>query len=217
MPELDFKLLGCEPAKHAAAPTLCFKLALSQREPAVPIQNVTLQCQIRIEARQRSYAPSEQEGLTDLFGEPSRWGETLHSMLWVQTHVTVPPFERDCAIDVPVFCSFDFNIAATKYLHGVRDGVVPLLLLFSGSVFYRDEDGQLAMDLISWNKEAQFSLPVRVWQDMMDTYYPNIAWLCVSRPVFEALYEYKRRRGYTGFDEVLTSLIPPRENKVAAV
>ena len=215
MPELDFQVVTVEPARYAAAPTLCFKLGLGQREPRVSIQTVSLQCQIRIETRKRNYQPAEQDRLTDLFGAPERWGETLNSMLWVQTHVSVPPFERDCVVDLPIPCSFDFNVAATKYFHGLQGGVVPLLLLFSGSVFYRDEEGHLAMDLIPWNKEVQFNLPVGVWQDMMEIYYPNNAWLCVSRPIFEALYEYKRRRGYTGFDEVLASLIPPSERRVS--
>jgi len=217
VPDFDLKVAGCEAARHAVAPTLFFKLALSQRDPPVFIQSVTLQCQIRIEARQRSYAPAEQERMTDLFGAPARWSETLNSMLWIQTHVTVPPFERDCVVDLPVFCSFDFNLAATKYFHGVQDGVVPLLLLFSGSVFYKDEEGHLAMDLISWNKEARFSLPIAVWQHMMEIYYPNSAWLCLSRPVFEALYQYKRQRGLTGFDEVLASLIPASDKRLSAV
>jgi hypothetical protein len=208
MPDLEFNVIGAEPEPHAAAPTLTFKLAIRQAWEVVPIQSISLQCQIRIETQRRTYQPQEQERLTDLFGEPERWNETLRGMLWTHIHVTVPPFETDCVVDLPVPCSFDFNLAATKYFHGLQRGEVPLLLLFSGSVFHHDADGALSMDLISWQKEARHRLPVDVWRDMMEIYYPNHNWLCVSRYVFEALYEYKRRQGHTGFDETLLSLLP---------
>ncbi|MGH8127160.1 MAG: DUF6084 family protein [Gammaproteobacteria bacterium] len=218
MPDLNFEVVNAEPAQHAAAPTLNLRLAVTQAttggEPPVPIKNVALQCQVRIETTNRLYKPGEQERLTDLFGTPERWGRTLHSMLWTHANVTVPSFEEACTVELPIPCSFDFNVAATKYFHGLEFGFVPLLLLFSGSVFYRDAEGALAMDLVSWSKEARFSLPVAVWQGMMEIYYPNQTWLCVNRQVFEALYEYKRQHGYTGFDEVLTSLLP--ETKRAA-
>ncbi|MGH8192533.1 MAG: DUF6084 family protein [Rhodanobacteraceae bacterium] len=208
MPELDIEVVNVESAKYAAVPMLHFKLAIRQGRPPVPIQSISLQCQIRIDARKRFYKREEKARLTDLFGEPERWNQTLHNMLWTHASMTVPAFVDGCEVDLPVPCSFDFNVAATKYFHGLEFDAIPLLLLFSGSVFYRDEEGALAMDLISWSKESQYRLPIAVWQDMMDRYYPNQAWLCVNREVFEALYEYKRRHGYTGFDEVLTSLLP---------
>jgi hypothetical protein len=208
MPQLDFNVVDAEPAKHAAAPLLYFKVAITQAEDPVPIQNISLQCQIRIDAKKRIYKPDEQTRLTDLFGEPGRWGQTLHSLLWTHANVTVPAFENDTVVDMPVPCSFDFNLAATKYFDGLEYGKIPLELMFSGSVFYRDADGGLAMDLLSWNADAKFRLPVTVWQDMMEHYYPNSNWLCLNRQVFDALHDYKRRHGYTGFDEALTSLLP---------
>ncbi len=215
MPELEFNVVGAEPERHAAAPTLSFKLSIQQAGEVVPIQSISLQCQIRIETHRRTYQPLEQERLTDLFGQPERWSETLRGMLWTHVHVTVPPFETDCVVELPVPCSFDFNVAATKYFDGLQRGEVPLLLLFSGSVFRRDADGALSMELIPWQKEARYRLPVEVWRNMMAIYYPNHNWLCVSRDVFEALYEYKRRQGYTGFDETLLSLLPATRKRAS--
>jgi hypothetical protein len=215
MRELEFNVMRAEPERYAAAPTLNFELAIRQAGEVVPIQSISLQCQIRMETQRRTYQPQEQERLTDLFGESERWSETLRSMLWTHIHVTVPPFEKDCVVNLPVPCSFDFNLAATKYFHGLQHGQVPLLLLFSGSVFWRDADGTLSMELISWQKEAKYRLPVAVWQDMMEMYYPNHNWLCVSRHVFEALYEYKRHQGCTGFDEALLSLLPSARRRAS--
>lgn len=209
MPELDFQIAGVEPLKHAASPMLDFRLLIRQRAQPVAIQSVALQCQLRIDTRKRRYRPDEQERLSDLFGETSRWSETLNYMLWTHAAVIVPPFAgQTTAVSLPVPCTFDFNVAATKYFAGLEEGEVPLELLFSGSVFFRDDEGFLSMDLIPWNREARFRLPVSVWQDMMEAYYPNRVWLSVNRQAFDALYEYKRRMGLTGFDEALTALLP---------
>jgi Family of unknown function (DUF6084) len=215
MRELEFNVMGAEPERHAAAPTLNFKLAIRQTAEVEPIQSISLQCQVRIETQRRTYQPQEQERLSDLFGAPERWGETLRGMLWTHVHITVPPFETDCVVDLPVPCSFDFNLAATKYFDGLQRGEVPVLLLFSGSVFRHDADGALSMELISWQMEARHRLPVDVWRNMMEIYYPNHNWLCLSRPVFEALYEYKRSQGCTGFDEALLTLLPAARRRAS--
>ena len=129
----------------------------------------------RIEATRRTYAPEDRERLIELFGVTHRWKDTLQSMLWTHTNVQVPAFDGQRIVELPVPCSFDFNVAATKYFFGIEGGEVPLVFLFSGTVFYRDAGGFLQMDLISWSKEASYRLPVRIWQELMDFYYPNSA------------------------------------------
>lgn len=216
MPELDFQILEVKHARHAITPTLLFTLGVEQRGDPLPIRNIALQCQARIETRQRNYSASEQVRLDDLFGDPARWGESLQSMLWIQISAMVPAFDcKSTSIELTVPCSFDFNLAATKYFHGIEQGEAPLMFLFSGSVFYLNEEGALAMDAISWNQEAQFRMPVQVWKELMDGYYPNQTWLCLNRANFDALYEYKRTRGYLSFDEALSDLLQ-QTRKVAS-
>ena len=38
-------------------------------------------------------------------------------------------------------CSYDFDVAANKYLYALDDGEIPLLMLFSGTVFTRGANG----------------------------------------------------------------------------
>lgn len=208
MPELDFQVVRVAPARHAATPTLEFILNINQGGEPARIQCVQLQCQLRIDCVRRGYRPSEQERLRDLFGAPERWKESLHSLLWTHAAVVVPAFEsRGTTATLPVPCSFDFNIAATKYFHGLEEGGIPLALLFSGSVFYRDASGHLAVAPIPWDREAAVELPAATWREMMDRYYPDSAWLQVKRESLEALYRYKRTRGLTDFDKALSSLL----------
>ena len=207
MVELTSAVEGAVVNRYAAAPSLLFKLCVANEAPDVRVENVLLHCQIRIEATRRAYAPDDCERLTELFGPTHRWKDTLQSMLWTHTNVQVPALYGARAVELPVPCSFDFNVAATKYFFGLEGGEVPLAFLFSGTVFYRDAGGFLQMDLISWSKETSYRLPVRIWQELMDFYYPNTAWLRIDREVFDAIYRYKRENGFTGWDETLRALL----------
>lgn len=206
-PPLDFVVEGVEPLTHAAAPTLAFRLRVACGDALQEIQNVILQCQIQIECTRRRYSSDEQERLVDLFGAPSRWGDTLRGMLWTHASAIVPPFTGAADVQLNVPCTFDFNVAATKYFHGLEEGEVPLILLFSGTVFYRDAEDNLQTGRISWEKEARYRLPVEVWKQMMDHYYPNSAWLCFRRDVFDQLCEYKMRHAMPTWEQAFEQLL----------
>jgi hypothetical protein len=207
MVDLGFAVEGVAVERYAVAPTLLFKLRVSDSTADAGIENVLLQCQLRIDAIRRRYTRQEEDKLVELFGETHRWSDTLHSMLWTHASVQVPAFEGETVIDLPVPCSFDFNLAATKYFYGLEGGEVPLTLLFSGTVFYRDGDEFLQMDQIAWSKETTCRLPVSVWQEMMEVYYPGSTWLRIERTVFDDLHRYKRARGFTNWEQTLRALL----------
>ena len=213
MPELDFEIEGVEVARYAATPLLKFKLRVSSAVEE-DVANVALQCQIHIEAARRRYEPVEQHGLLELFGEPERFGQTVKTMLWTHASVSIPAFQGSCMVDLPVPCTFDLNVVATKYFYALETGEVPLSFQFSGSVFYRDENAALQVGQISWSKEAGFKLPVKTWREMMDHYYPNSAWLCLNRDSFDRLREYKLRNGLQTWEEALEHALRTVENRV---
>jgi hypothetical protein len=208
MPDLSFQVTGAAPVPYAAAPSLALQLRIGNAPAEEDIRAVSLACQIRVETARRHYSETEQQRLRDLFGEPARWGQTLRSMLWAQSAATVPPFQGSATIDLPVACTFDLTVATAKYLNGLEDGCVPLTLLFSGSVFYADTDGALQVAQIPWSREAAYALPVAVWKQMMDVYYPNTTWLCLRRDVAERLDRYKTSRGMATWEQALESILP---------
>jgi hypothetical protein len=203
MPDLQLTIEGAEVVQYAAVPLLAFKLRVVNQPGDEVIHTLALRAQIQLEVSHRKYDPAEQERLRDLFGEPSRWGQTLRSMLWTHANVMVPRFSGSTMADIPVPCSFDFNVAATKYFHGVSSGDLPLCFQFSGTVFYQGEDGAMQVAPISWDKEAKYRLPVKVWKDLMEMYYPNSAWLSLHRDTFEKLYQFKVREGIPTWEEAL--------------
>jgi hypothetical protein len=208
MPELTYKVEGAAALPFAATPQMGFQLRVTDADP-VPslIPAVTLRCQIRIEPARRRYEAAEKERLLDLFGEPSRWGQTLRGLLWTHASLIVPPFTGSTTVELPVPCTFDFNVAATKYFAALEHGEVPLTLLFSGTIFHSSDDGSLQAFPIPWDKEAEFRLPVRVWREMMDHYYPNTAWLCLRRDVFDRIHELKMQRGIPTWEQALEFLL----------
>lgn len=211
MPELTFQIEKAEPQRFTVAPTLLFKLRVNNRAANEAVHSVALRCQIQLEVARRQYSAQDQAQLRDLFGGRERWGQTLKTMLWTHASVVAPAFTGTTIVDVPVPCTFDFNVAATKYFHGLEDGDVPLCFLFSGTVFYADDGGMLQVAPIPWDKEARFRLPVKSWHEMMDIYYPNSAWLCLRRDVFERLYEYKVAHGIPTWEQALERMLPAFE------
>ncbi len=42
---------------------------------------------------------------------------------------------------------------------------------------------------------------------MMDLYYPNTAWLCLRKDVFDELHAFKMRRGLPTWEQALECLL----------
>lgn len=205
MSDLRFEVVGARAEPYAAVPTLMLRLAIRDADQA-RIHAVGLRIQIQIESQRRHYNPAEEGRLFELFAEPARWGDTLRTMLWTHVGVMVPAFDGSTEIDIPIACSYDFEVAAGKYFHALDSGEIPLLLQFSGSVFARSENG-FAVDQIGWNREATYRLPVAVWQEMMDLYFPDSAWLRLRRDTFDALHRFRGREALTTWEETVDLLL----------
>lgn len=215
MPDLTFEVDGVDVPPYAAAPQLDFRLRIVNDKAEETIHSVVLRCQVQLAATRRHYGPADQERLRDLFGEPERWSQTLRNMLWTHASVVVPPFNDMTSVTMPVPCTYDFNVAATKYFYALEEGDVPLLFLFSGTIFYAGASGMLQVAQISWEREASYRLPVQIWKQMMDTYYPNNAWLPVRKDIFDRLYRFKRHNGLPTLEQALERLLSAAGEEVS--
>lgn len=205
-PELDFRVENVEALEHAVVPTLAFALRIDAGERE--IRSLALNVQLRIDAARRRYDDGERDRLFDLFGAPAGWGRSLRSLRWTTTSLNVPAFVGSTVVQLAVPCSYDFEVVATKYLNALGDGDVPLELLFSGSVFFGGADGRLQVVRLSWDREARFGMPVRVWRDALERAFAGMAWLRLRRDVFDRLQAYKSRRALLSWDAALEELLP---------
>jgi hypothetical protein len=207
MSELAFDVIGAEPDRYAAAPTLVFKLRVTETT-GTPIHVLALRCQIRIEPQRRRYAPAEEERLLAVFGETPQWGDSLRPFLWTHASAMVSSFSDSTDVDLAVACTYDLDVAAAKYLHSLGDGEVPLILLFNGTVFAKGrQDGEISVDPVPWHKELSYRLPVAVWREMMDLYFPNSGWLRLQRETLDALERYKASGAFFTADQALEALL----------
>jgi hypothetical protein len=208
---LQFSIESAAAEKFGASPHIVFKLRAVNGGPET-IQSILLKCQVQIEVARRPYTTVEKHALSDLFGETNRWAQSQRNLLWAHLSVVLPSFTGSLDTDLHVPCTFDFNAAASKYFAGLDEGDAPIGFYFNGAVFYENGDGILQTAPISWDQEASFRLPIRIWREMMDIYYPNSAWLCLERDAFEKLHAFKRQRGIPTFDEALTRAIAAAES-----
>ncbi len=204
MRELAFSIEGASRVEYAAVPTLAFALRVDSE---LPVRSVLLDVQIQIAARRRPYDEAAHDRLFELFGPVADWGTTLRTFLWARTTLVVPAFERSTTVELTVPCSYDLEVAASRYFDALSDGEVPLEFLFSGSVFYAAEDGRLQTTRLSWESEALYGLPVRVWKETMERYFRDTAWLRVRKDTFDRLSAFKSRRALASWEDALELLL----------
>lgn len=205
MSDLGFAIVGARAEPYAASPQLSLRLRVAETS-GVPVHAITLSAQVRIEPQQRRYEAAESAALTELFGPPARYGDTLRTLLWTHVSATVLAFEGETELDLAIPCSYDFEVAAHKYLRALEDGEIPLVVQFSGTVFVRAEDGGVAVELVPWSCEARYRLPVAVWRATMDAFFPNSAWIRIDRDTFDELYAFRCAGGFPTWEAALARL-----------
>ncbi|MFF4582504.1 DUF6084 family protein [Streptomyces sp. NPDC001389] len=211
MTALTFTCTGVRADPYAAGPTLVLRLRITA-DPDTPVHALALRCQIRIEPARRGYGPDEAEGLADLFGDRSRWGTTLRPVQFAQVGLMVPGFTGETETDLVVPCTYDMDIASTRYFNALQDGEVPLLLLFSGTAF--TGAGGFRVAPVPWDREAAFRMPVAVWQEMVEQHFPGCGWLRLPRDTMAELLAFRSRRSLASWESTLRALLDAAEPPV---
>jgi hypothetical protein len=203
--QLVFDCVGARAEHFAIAPTLALSLRIAETT-GVTVHAIALRCQIRIEPHRRQYSPDEAQRLHDLFGDRSRWPETMKPLQFTMVTTMVPQFTGAVEIDLPVPCTYDLEIAATRYFHGLDNGEIPLILLFSGTIFVKRDTG-FAVEQVPWTAEATYRMPVATWREMVDRYFPNSGWLRLSRETLDELIRFKTERALPTWDGTIEALL----------
>ena len=207
MPDLKFEIISSEVRQFAVVPTLVFKLQITNEVENEEMYAAALKCQVMIEAKKRTYNEEAKDKLYELFGEPFRWDETLRSFFWTIINVPVPRFTGKTIVEVAIACTEDQALAAGKYFYAVTNGVIPLAFLFSGTLFYKDPDGDLQVMLIPWEKEALCKMPATLWQEMMNMHFPNSRWMRMRKDIYDRLVRYKSQSAFPTLEACLEAVL----------
>lgn len=214
-PELTFAVEGAAPLEHSAVPTLAFAIRIEAAD-GVAVRSVALNVQLRIAATRRRYDEREREALLEIFGQSEQWGRSLRSLHWCNVAANVGPFTGATAVELPVTCTYDLDVAATRYFDALDGGDVPVELLFGGSVFYAAAGG-LRIAPIGWDREAEWRLPAAVWRAAIERHYPDSGWLRLGRDSLDRLHRFRARRALMSWDETVDALLaeadPDRERR----
>jgi hypothetical protein len=200
-----FDCVAARAEPYAVTPTLAFTVRIAETTGA-SVHAIALRCQLRIEPHRRRYTAEEGEKLADLFGEPARWADTLKPMQFANVSAMVPGFTGATEIDVLVPCTYDLEVASARYFHALDDGTVALLLLYSGTVFLKRDNG-FTVEQVPWSAESTYRLPVDVWREMVQRDFPNAGWIRCNRETIDALGRYKTRRALPTWDATIEALL----------
>ncbi|MBA2574305.1 MAG: DUF6084 family protein [Actinomycetota bacterium] len=205
MSDLGFSIIDVFAEPYAAAPQLTARLRIEESSEQV-IHAIALRAQVRIEPQRRRYSEAEESGLLDMFGTRDRWYDTLKPFMWMQCSTMVQGFTGITEVDLAMPCTYDFEVTWSKYLHALREETIPVVFLFSGTVFTRGVSG-FGVEQVPWDREATYKIPVKVWKDLIHYYFPNTGWLRLSHDTLETLAHYKSVRGLTTWEATVESLL----------
>lgn len=201
-----FSVLDVAPVAHAAAPTLEFSMHVSDPDGR-QIHTIALSAQIRIDPARRSYDPETRARLVELFGAPERWAATTHSFQWAKVDVLVPGFTGATSFGLQLPCSYDLELAATKYFYSLPEGSIPLSFHFTGMVLYAGEHDRLQVAQVPWSCSTQWLMPVAAWRRAIAAHYPGGGWVRLTTETLDALLARKAQRGDHDFDSTVAALL----------
>ncbi|MFF5291145.1 DUF6084 family protein [Paractinoplanes globisporus] len=204
-----FTVLDVTAEPYAASPQLTCRLRIEETTGR-RVHAIALRCQVRIEPQRRRYDAAEHEALRGLFGERERWGDTLKPFQWMQANATVQGFAGETETELALPCTYDLEVIGSRYLHALDAGDVPLNLLFSGTIFTKGATG-FEVEQVPWSCEARWALPVSVWRDMIDAFFPNSGYVRVSADTLKELTAYRARHDLISWDETIQRLLSAEE------
>jgi hypothetical protein len=203
--DVTFQVLDVTPERYAVTPILAAEIGITAATDE-PIHAIALRCQVRIDPLRRSYTDEEAAGLLDLFGPRERWAATQRNFLWLQAAAMVPGFVGTTQVTLPLPCTYDVEVAGTKYFHALRDGTIPLQFLFSGTIFGTGPQA-LRVRQVSWDCEDSFDMPVAVWRALVAQHYPDSGWVRLSHDTIAELCSFKSARGLLSVDDAVGALL----------
>ena len=171
MPELVFDCIDVRADPYAAGPTLVFSCASRRRPESASTRS---RCAASCGSSRRSAGtPPLRRGSSTTCSATPRAGRTRSSRCSSPTCGDGAELHRrrrgrPSGARAPTTSRSPRPATSTR----CRQGDIPFLLLFSGTVFTRGETG-FSVAQVPWHKEATYRLPVTEWRAMMDAFLPE--------------------------------------------
>ena len=205
-PAPEFAITSAAHLAYAAAPTMVFS-ATATDAAEHDIQSMALSAQVMIDPSRRGYDTRTRERLTELFGPPASWTPSTQALSWARIMAVVPGFVGTTTFALEIPCTYDLEVAATKFFYALEEGEVPLSFHFSGTVFYRSTNSRLQVAPVPWSATARFQMPVTTWRAMIAEHYPGGGWIRLQNETLASLNALRAERGLTSLDACVAELL----------
>lgn len=209
MTALEFSVVDVVVDPYSVTPNLTVRLRISESTGA-HVRALALRAQVRIEPHRRPYTELEEEALLDLFGRRERWSSTLRTFLWMECSTVVQGFDGVTVAHLPMPCTYDVAVTASKYMHALAGGTVPVVLLLSGTVF-TDGNRGFSVEQIPWDRSASYEIPVATWKQLIETHYPGSGWVRLDHDTIAELARFKAAHGLTDMESAVRELLSGSE------
>lgn len=203
-PQPTFTVLDVMPEPYTTTPRLAVRVCVTAGTE--PVHAAAVRCQVRINPARRGYTAAEAEALSDMFGVRQRWADTQRSFLWQHCATVVPGFTGAGEFTMYLECTYDFDVSASRYLHALSGGNLPLQFLFSGTLFSKGTAG-FSVQQVPWDCDDDYAMPVQVWRDLITRHYPDAGWLRLRHDTIAALAKFKATEGSLDLDDAVTTLL----------
>jgi hypothetical protein len=204
MTAVRFAIASVRSDPHAATPTLVFRV-VAEEPSGAPIQAALLRCEVYIDVRHRRYSVTEGERLCEVVGDRASWKDTMRPLLWATVPIVLSCCHGTVDLDVPIACTHDLEVASAKYLRALEDGEIPLVFMFSGTIFYAERSA-VGVCQLPPDTETSFRLPVDSWREAMRQHFGDSTWIRLDRQGFDALDRVRRLRGFVTWNQVVEAV-----------
>ena len=210
MLDLNFTVETAEAEPHAAAPLLIFKLRIAQtvtaQEPTT-IPAIALSARSALSRLAAATPPTKRKSCSTCSARARDGGKLSAVRFGPMPALSYRhlPAKRSstCRSRVRSISTSRRPSISTRWQTVKCPSACSSAARFSTPI----ETAILQVSQIPWEKEASFRLPVQVWKNMMELYYPKSAWLCLERDTFDRLYRYKSSRGLPTWEQAIDMLI----------
>ena len=175
--ELDFALHRRAPGSRARPARRSRCACTSPRPPARRCTRWRCAASCASSRPRRRYDDTEAAALRDLFGERARWGDTLKPMqLGFLNHVVPELHRRDRHRAAAAVQLRRRRRRATSTSTASTTARCRCCCCSAARSSRSGAERHLACEPVPWHKEAQFRLPIAVWQQAMELHFPGTAW-----------------------------------------
>ena len=183
MPELAFDVLEARP--RAGGVSAAVELDLRVTTTGEVLGGV-LSVRIDVDTARRTLRDGDSAVFDEVVGPAAHRPQ----IAWTTVPVALPAFVGTTLIKIAVPCPLDLDQAATKLLHGLHGGRLPLLFLFSGTVLWAAPEG-VRISLVPQSTECRFLLPVQTALDAIDAHWPGQVLIPVDRVTAARLWGHR--------------------------